>query len=96
MRFQREVTRVEKVQLRVRNVPLVRLRPFNREKWIIGSPDDEHARLFGPEVLMPAIVKCDIRLIVMKKIELNGVVARAIEKELVECIGIRTDLLWVL
>lgn len=47
--------------------------------------------MFGPEVLVPVIVKCNVRLIVMKKIELNGVVARAVEKELVERIGIRTD-----
>ena len=43
------------------------------------------------KLLVPAVVKCDIRLIVIKKIELNGVVARAVEKELVERIGIRTD-----
>ena len=42
------MARVDKVQLRVRNVPLVGLPPFYREKWIVGSPDDEHARLFGP------------------------------------------------
>ena len=70
---------------------MVGLRPFYCEKWIVGSPHDEHPRLFSPEVLMPAVVKCDIRLIVIKKLELNGVVARAIEKELVERIGIRTD-----
>jgi hypothetical protein len=32
--------------------------------------------LFGPEVLVPAVVKCDILLIVINKIELNGVVCR--------------------
>src|SRR6476620_8741427 len=86
-----EVARVDQVQLCVRNVPLVGLRSFHGEEWIVRSPDDEHARLFGSEVLVPAVVKCDIRLIVVKKLELNGVVARAVEKELVERIGIRID-----
>ena len=47
--------------------------------------------MFGPEVLVPTVVKSDVRLVVIKKLELNGVVTRAVEKELVERIGIRTD-----
>src|SRR5262249_35688841 len=54
--LKREVTRVDKVQLRVRNVALVGLRPFYCEKRIVSSPNNEHARLFGPEVLVPTVV----------------------------------------
>src|SRR5262249_22557709 len=44
---------------------------------------------------MPAVIERDIRLIVVKKIELNCGVARPVQKELIHRISIWTDSGWV-
>src|SRR5262245_14088293 len=43
------------------------------------------------EVLMPAAVERDIRLIVVKKVELNRRIAGTIEEKLIYGVGIRAD-----
>src|SRR4051794_5288373 len=86
-----KVAGIDEVQFSLRDIPLVGFRSFHREEWIVRSPDNEHARLFSAEVLVPIVVKRNVRLIVVKKVELNGVVAGAVEKELVERISIGAD-----
>src|SRR6266851_1572356 len=93
--FQREVTGINQVQFCFWDISLVGLGPFDGEERIVLSPENQHSRLSAPEVLMPAVIKSDIRLIVVKKIELNCGIARTIQKELVHRIGIRADPGWV-
>src|SRR5207244_5605065 len=89
--FQREVSGINQVQFRVGKIPLIRFRAFHREKGIVLTPENQHPRLSFAEVLMPTVIESDIRLIVVKKIELNCRVARTIKEELVQGVGIRTD-----
>ena len=61
------------------------------KKRIVLSPDNQHPRLSVAEVLVPAVVERNVRLVVVEKIELDRVIARTVQKELVQCIGIGTD-----
>src|SRR5215469_18267637 len=89
--FKSEMARINEVQFRVREISFVGLGSFDGEKWIVLSPENQHSRLPTTEIFMPAVIEHDIRLIVMKKIELNCAIARTIEEQLVHRIGIRAD-----
>jgi len=93
--FQREVTGINQVQLCFWDISLVGLGPFDGEEWIVLSPEYQHSWLSTPEVLMPAIIERDIRLIIVKQIELNCGIARTIQKKLIHRIRIRADPGWV-
>jgi hypothetical protein len=90
--FQREVAGINQMQFRVREISLVGLGPFDGEERVVLSPENQHSRLLVAKVFMPTVVERDIRLIVVKKVELNCRVARTIEEKLVHRIGIRADL----
>lgn len=60
-----------------------------RNIWIVLPPEDQHSRLVAAKTLMPAVIEGDIRLIVVKKIELNCRGARRIEEQLVHRVRIR-------
>src|SRR6266850_6741799 len=89
--FKGEMTRVDQVQLRFREIPSVCLGSLHGEERIVLPPENQHSRLSFAEVLMPTVIERDIRLIVVKKIKLDCVIARTIEEELVHRIGIRAD-----
>src|SRR5262249_1741534 len=89
--FECEVASIDQVQFRVRNISLVSLGSFNGEERIVFSPENEHSRLPAAEVLVPTLVEREVRLIVVKKIQLNRGVPRTLEKELVHRIRIRVD-----
>src|SRR5262249_10046731 len=76
--FKREMAGINQVQFRVRDISLIGLRPFDGEERIVLSPENQHSRLSTPKVLMPAIIESDIRSIVIKQLELNCSVFRAI------------------
>src|SRR5215467_1902544 len=88
--FQREMPAIKQVQFRLGNISLESLCPFHREKWIILSPDNQSRRLVFPEIRLPFRVKGHVGRIVVEQGKLNFIVARAIEKELIEGISIRT------
>src|SRR5215831_15414877 len=81
--FQREMPGIHQVQFCFRNVFLVGFGSFNRKKRVVLPPENQHSRLSVAEVLVPAVIERDIRLIVVKQIKLNFGVPRTIEEELV-------------
>ena len=74
---------IEQVKLRFWDISQVRLRTLDGEEWIVLSPNDQHLRLLIPKELMPAVVEREIRLVVMKQVKLDGVIAGAIKEELI-------------
>src|SRR5215469_4042247 len=89
--FQREMPGINQVQFCFQNVSLVGFGSFNRKERIVLPPEDQHSRLSVAEVLVPTVIEREIRLIVVKQIELNFSVPRTIEEELVHGIAIRAD-----
>src|SRR5262249_51641262 len=81
------------VQFRFRNISLVSSSAFDGEEWIVLSPEDQHSRLVPAKIFMPAIVEGYIRLIVVKKIELNGRISRTIKEQLVHRVAVRVNLI---
>ena len=82
---------VNQVQFRVREISSIGVSPFDCKERIVLPPKNQHFRLSAAEVLMPVVIKGDVRLIVAKQIELNGGILRTIKKELVQRVGIRID-----
>ena len=80
------MTGFEQVKFRLWNIPQVGLRALDGEEGIVFSPHDQRLRLLAAKEFMPAVVECEIRLIVVKQVQLNGVVARAIKEELINCV----------
>src|SRR5258708_20669243 len=78
--FQREVAGINQVQFRVWKVSLISFGAFNSEKGIVLPPEHQHSRLSLAEVLMPALIERDIRLIVVKKIQFNCGLPRPIQQ----------------
>ena len=81
--LKRKVAGIEQVKLRFWNISQVGLRTLDREEGIVLSPHDQRLRLLVPKEFMPAVVEREIRLIVVKQVELDRVVAGAIEEELI-------------
>src|SRR5262245_40569943 len=89
--FKRKMACINQVQFSIREIPFVGFGSFDGEKWVVLPPENQHSWLPAPEIFMPTIIERDIRLIVVKKIELNCGIAWTIEKQLVHRVGIRAD-----
>src|SRR6516164_9854844 len=87
---------VEQVQLRLRNVAEIRLCAVDREEGIALSPDNQHLRLLIPKEGMPRLILREVRLVVVQQVQLDRVIAGAVQEELIEGVGVRVDAGYVL
>src|SRR5260221_10910583 len=87
---------VEQVKLSFWQITLICFCSLYGEERIVLSPHDQRARLAGTEVLVPSVVESHVGLIVVEQVELDRVISRAIEEDLVKCPVVRTDLFRVL
>ncbi len=71
---------VDPMQLSLGEITFKCLCAFDRKKRVVLPPYDERARLLAAKVPMPGVVKRDIRLVVMKQFELNGVIVEGVLK----------------
>src|SRR5262245_14252924 len=81
--FQREVPGVEQVELYHLEVSLVRLGPGRRKDLVVPAPHNQHRRLVLPEVLLPSRVERRVTAVAQEQVELDLVVALAIQQVLV-------------
>src|SRR5262245_44151585 len=89
--FQREMAGVEQVELERLEVSLVRLGPGRRKDLVVGAPHNQHRRLVLPEVLLPLRVERRVTAIAQEQVELDLVVALAIQQILVRGPAVRRD-----
>jgi hypothetical protein len=89
--FQREVSRVEQVQLGVRQILQVGARTLRREDHVVLAPHDQRRRLPLAEELLELRIQRGIRAVVVEEIELNLDVAGTIEQRLILDPGARID-----
>ena len=89
MLFQQKVATVDQVQFRFGQVAQERLRSRHDEEGIVLPPHDERARLVLAEVFVPRVVERHVRGVVVKEVELNGVIAGSVQQSLVEGVAVR-------
>jgi hypothetical protein len=79
------------MHLDVLQIPLVRQRPFRGKNRIVLPPDDERRWLIRAEIGVPLRIAWRVGAIIVEQLELDGLVARAILKILVDDPIIGTD-----
>ena len=71
MRLQREMTGVEKADLRLGNVAPEPLGAWRKEERIVLAPHRQKRRLVRAEVVLERGVQCDVALVVAEEVELD-------------------------
>lgn len=94
--FQRKVASVEQVQFGFGDVAQIRLSTLDGEEGIVLTPHDQSPGLLPAEEGLPGFVVRKVCLVIVKQIELDGVVAGTIEEVLIEGIRVRADAALVL
>src|SRR5262249_12125253 len=89
--FERKVASVEQVELDRLEVALVRLGPGRRKDLVVGAPHNQHPRLVLPKVLLPLRVERRVTAVAQEQVELDLVVALAIQQILVRGPAVRRD-----
>ena len=64
--FQREMARIEQIELRAGNISFKELSTLHREDTIVFAPRDERRGLMFTEVLLPIVVNIQISLRVVE------------------------------
>src|SRR5688572_20400573 len=88
VRFEREVSSIEQVDLGVRLIALEGLCTFHGEEWIPLAPNDQGRRPTLPEERLELGIEPDVRLIVAEQVELDVDVARSAQERPIEHPGI--------
>ena len=91
VRFEGEVSGIEKADNGVWNVAFERLRAGRQKEGIVLAPYGEEARLVSTEIGLEGRIERDIALVVAKKIELQLVGAGAGQVEVIKRIAVRRD-----
>src|SRR5262245_31046314 len=78
--FDREVSRGQAMQLRVRQIAQVRLAALGSEEDVFLPPEDHCVRLAAPEKLLPLRVECNIRAVVVEQVELHSARVRTLHE----------------
>ena len=89
IRLQRKVRPIQIVDLDIPDMLSIRLRPGGREDDVVLAPDGEHGYAGAGEVVVDLGVQGEVGAVVPEEVELDGVVARALEQGGVEvvCLG---------
>ena len=64
--FQREMARVEKMELCAWNIPFVEFSTFHRKDSIVFAPSDQHGGLVFTEILLPIGIDIQIPFCVVE------------------------------
>jgi hypothetical protein len=73
--FQREMSGVQEMQFRVRQIFQKRFRAGWSEYWIVLAPDHEHGGLLVAQVFVPRRIQRGVVAIVVEQRELDLIVA---------------------
>src|SRR5882724_5546014 len=91
VRFQGEVASVDQVVVQRLQIALVGLGSSGWEDLVVLPPRDQHRRLTRAEILLPLRIERRVTAIAEKQVELDFVVSRAVEQELVLGRSVRAD-----
>ena len=91
VRLEREVSRVEEVESPPSAGHGGTAWPLPQEDGVILAPDDQGGRLIVAEILLEARIQRHVGAVIVEQVELDLVVARAVEPGLVESPSVRTQ-----
>ncbi len=91
MRFQRKMPSVDQANLRIGKVTPESLCTLRQEERIVFPPHRKGRRLMGAKVLLKTRVGSHVRFVVAEEIELDVIVAGAIEPVLIEGVALRRN-----
>src|SRR5688572_32774143 len=89
--LQREMSAIEQVQLRARQILEVRTCAVRREDHVVLAPHDQRRRLTLAEELLELRVQLEIRAVVVEQVELDLDIAGSVEQSLIVQPGARID-----
>lgn len=89
------MARVQHVKLKVFQIALVWMRPLFREDVVPFAPDDQRRRLVFAKVFLPLWIERRVRAVAVKQLELDLLVPRTVEQELVVNPVIGRNGLWI-
>src|SRR5262245_18904264 len=90
--FQREMARVEKMELCTGNIPLIEFSTLHRKDSIVFAPSDQHGGLLFTEILLPIGIDIQIPFCVVEDCKLDLLVPRSVLISLVDHPIVRADL----
>src|SRR5262249_35598349 len=90
--LQREMARVEKMELCAGNISFKEFSTLHREDSIVFAPRDQRRGLMFTEVLLPLVVNIQISLRVVENRQLDILVSRSVLVGLVDHPIVRADL----
>ena len=90
--FQREMARVEKMELCTGNISFKEFSTLHRKDSIVFSPSDQHGGLLFTEILLPIGIGIQIPFCVVEDCKLNILVPRSVLISLVDHPIVRADL----
>src|SRR5215813_9485217 len=90
--FQREMARVEKMELRTGNISFKEFSTFHRKDSIVFAPSDQHGRLLFTEILLPIGIGIQIPFGIVEDRKLDVLVPRSVLISLVDHPIVRADL----
>ena len=89
--FQREMARIEKMELCVGKLSFIELRALHHKDSIVLAPSDQHRGLLFTEILLPFGIDIQIPFCVVEDRELDILVPRPILIRLVDYPIVRAD-----
>src|SRR5215510_2918070 len=90
--FQREMARVEKMELCTGNISFKEFSTLHRKDSIVFAPGDQRGGLLFPEILLPIGIGIQIPFCVVEECKLNILVPRSVLISLVDHPIVRADL----
>src|SRR5262249_33051614 len=90
--FQREMARVEKMELCTGNISFIEFGTLHRKDSIVFAPSDQRGGLFFTEILLPIGIDIQIPFCVVEDCKLNILVPRSVLISLVDHPIVRADL----
>src|SRR5262249_52323893 len=90
--FQREMARVEKMELCTGNISFIEFGTLHRKDSIVFAPSDQRGGLLFTEILLPSGIGIQIPFCVVEDCKLNILVPRSVLISLVDHPIVRADL----
>lgn len=91
IRFQREMSRVDQVDLRIRQILLKGFGPWRHEDDVVFSPHGQQRDLAFPQISLILWVLCHIRPVVIENVKLDVAIPGAGDEGVVEIPGLRGE-----
>src|SRR5580704_13022869 len=95
VRLDCKMTRIQKLDVRVREILSKCLSSCGSEKGVVFAPDRQQRRLRVSKVLLKLRIELHVGCVVEKQIKLNLLVSRSFHQSRIQCVGLRRNTFWI-